>query len=282
MQLKSSKKKGARTIEQLSNHYEVEKAIATKLKQASREERKLIYQTMYDELFRQVPDHPRLQRRSNQQLTEIANQGKLKLIESFVDSNTTFLEFAPGDCQFATAICDRVKSVYGVDISDQREQKQARQTNFHLIVYDGYNLQLPENSIDVIFSDQLIEHFHPEDTQLHFQLVEKILKPQGLYIFRTPHKFTGPHDISGYFAEEAEGFHLKEWTYSELAKLLKQLNYSGWRGYWYAESKGLLIRLPFIYFILMEKLLEFFPPKYRKTLTKYLFTSSGITMIAVK
>lgn len=282
MQLKTSKKSGKRTLKELRNHYEVEKAIATKLKQATREERKLIYQTMYDELFRKVPDHPRLQRRSNQQVTKLANQGKLKLLEKFVDRTTTLLEFAPGDCQFATLMCDHVKSVYGIDISDQRESTQASPTNFHLIVYDGYNLQLPENSIDVVFSDQLIEHFHPEDTELHFQLVQKILKPQGLYVFRTPHKFTGPHDISGYFVDEAEGFHLKEWTYSELRQLLKKLNYSQWHGYWYAESKGLLVRLPFLYFVMVENLLRFFPKKIRKKLTKYLFTSSGITIVAVK
>jgi len=36
-----------RTIEQLRNHFEVEKEIATKLKNASKEKRKQIYRTMY-------------------------------------------------------------------------------------------------------------------------------------------------------------------------------------------------------------------------------------------
>jgi hypothetical protein len=53
-----------RSYEQVLNHYLVEKAIADKLKEANREERKLIYETMYDELFEKVPDHPRLKRRN--------------------------------------------------------------------------------------------------------------------------------------------------------------------------------------------------------------------------
>ena len=95
--------------------------------------------------------------------------------------------------------------------------------NFELIVYDGYELPIPDNTIDVVFSDQLIEHFHPDDTLFHFRLVRRILKPGGVYVFRTPHGFSGPHDISQYFCHSAKGFHLKEWTYVELSRLLHQV-----------------------------------------------------------
>jgi len=168
---------GDRTFEQIRNHYEVEKAIATRLKKATREERKIIYQTMYDELFKQVPDHSRLKRREDPKMTAIANQNKLKLIEKFIDKATIFVEFAPGDCRFAMSLCNRARFVYGVDISDQRGQFDNVPNNFELIIYDGYDLQMQENSADVVFSDQLIEHLHPEDTEFHFQLARKILRP---------------------------------------------------------------------------------------------------------
>ncbi|MBA7528006.1 hypothetical protein ES705_20189 [subsurface metagenome] len=268
-----------RTFEQIRNHYEVEKAIATRLKKATREERKIIYQTMYDELFKQVPDHSRLKRRENPKMTAIANQNKLKLIEKFIDKSTVFVEFAPGDCRFATSICNRVRSVYGVDISDQRGQFDNVPNNFELIIYDGYNLQMQENSADVVFSDQLIEHLHPEDTEFHFQLVRKILKPQGVYVFRTPHRFSGPHDVSRYFSDEAEGFHLKEWTYNEIAKILKRLKYSSWSGYKYTKRN--LIKKPFAYFIIIEYILNIFPKRLRKITSRCLL-SRYITIVAVK
>lgn len=268
-----------RTFEQIRNHYEVEKAIATRLKRATREERKIIYQTMYDELFKQVPDHSRLKRRENPKMTAIVNQNKLKLIEKFIDKSTIFVEFAPGDCRFAISICNRVRFVYGIDISDQRGQLDNVPDNFELIIYDGYDLQMQENSADVVFSDQLIEHLHPEDTEFHFQLVRKILRVQGVYVFRTPHRFSGPHDVSRYFSNEAEGFHLKEWTYSEIAKILKRLEYSSWSGYKYTKRD--LTRKPFAYFIIIEYILTMLPKRLRKITSRYLL-SRYVTIVAVK
>lgn len=40
---------------------------------------------------------------------------------------------------------------------------------------------MPENSADAVFSDQLIEHLHPEDIKFHLEMVRKILK-QRVYI----------------------------------------------------------------------------------------------------
>jgi len=154
-----------RTFEQIRNHYEVERAIATRLKKTIREGRKIIYQTMYDELFKQVPDHPRLKRREDPEMTALASQNKLKLIEKFIDKSTIFVEFAPGDCRFAINICNRVRFVYGVDISDQRGQLDNVPDNFELIIYDGYDLQMQENSTDVVC--RVYTYFgHPIDFQV--------------------------------------------------------------------------------------------------------------------
>jgi SAM-dependent methyltransferase len=267
-----------RTLEQLRNHYEVERALATKLKEASREERKIIYSTMYDELFQKVPDHPRLTAREDRTLTSAANQSKMKLLERFMDSSKVFVEFAPGDCRFALEVCKYFKFVYGIDISDQRGHIQNVPDNFELIIYDGYNLALKENSVDVVFSDQLIEHLHPEDTVLHFQLIKNILKKEGVYVFRTPHRFSGPDDISGYFSDEPEGFHLKEWTYTELTSLLKELNYSSWYGIY--RAKGVHIKMPSFYFTVVEKMLKTLSRQHRVNACRYFLP--GISMVAIK
>ena len=85
------------------------------------------------------------------------------------------------------------------------------------MVYDGYTLPLDDACHDVVFSDQLIEHLHPEDTELHFGLVHRLLAPGGTYLFRTPHALCGPHDVSRWFSDTPQGFHLKEWTSLALA-----------------------------------------------------------------
>jgi SAM-dependent methyltransferase len=259
-----------RTYEQILNHYLVEKAIAEKLKNSNREERKLIYATMYDELFKKVPDHSRIIQREDEQRTQIVNKEKLSMVHRFLKPSSIFVEFAPGDCRFAMEVTKYVKIVYAIDISDQRGQNKAIADNFNLIIYDGYNLnKIKEKSVDIIFSDQFIEHLHPEDTRLHFELAFKILKPGGKYLFCTPHAFTGPHDISCFFSSKPECFHLKEWTYYELVKLLKELNFSQIRTI--RMVKNIPVTLPYIFFQISEYMLKTFCQPYK--LAHYLVPS---------
>ena len=265
-----------RTVQQIWNHYQVERALASKLKQSDREGRRTIYATMYEELFLKVPDHPRLTTRDSAEMTAAAIQSKMKVIRRFVNRETVFAEFAPGDCKFAMKLCRQVRFVYGIDISDQRGQTITAPVNFKLIVYNGYHLELEENSVDVVFSDQLIEHLHPEDTIHHFQLVQKILKKNGLYVFRTPHSFCGPHDISGYFSDEAEGFHLKEWTYQELAAVLSELKFSSWRGI--LSVKGVCMSLPAPFFVLIEKMLGTLPRNLKRLAARHLLPRVSIVV----
>jgi SAM-dependent methyltransferase len=100
-----------------------------------------------------------------------------------------------------------------------------------LVVYDGYHLDLPDHCADLLFSYQFIEHLHPDDVLLHFQLAHRLLRPGGKYIFATPHRFSGPHDISRLFSDVPQGFHLKEWTYRELAAVVKAARFSRWHSY---------------------------------------------------
>lgn len=251
-----------RSLKQVENHYKAEKSLAAELKQADREKRKEIYPVMYDKLFQQVPDHPRLQRRKSKRLTLESNRSKFNLVKKFVDKNTVFVEIAAGDCKFAKEMAKHVNYVYGVDISDQTGEDEKFPDNFKLITYDGYNLAMEDESVDVVFSDQLIEHLHSEDTKYHFQLVNRILKQNGLYVFRTPHEFSGPHDVSKYFSDKAEGFHLKEWTYGELVSLLKEINYAK---FWCLTGiKSIRFKVPVLYLIFFENFLDLFSEHFKK------------------
>lgn len=256
-----------RSFEQILNQYMVEKSIAENIKKSSRTERKHIQATMYDELFSKVPDHPRLTRRGSVELTSIANKSKFSQVSRFLNKTSVCVEFAPGDCKFSFEVAKRVKFVIGVDISDQRSSEDITPDNFRLIVYDGWDLnEIGDNSIDLVFSDQLIEHFHPEDTRLHFQLVHRILKVGGRYIFNTPHRLTGPHDISKYFSYEAECFHLKEWTYGEINKIVMGLGYSKFHPYW--SGRGVAIRVPCFYHAICESVLGSIPKKYIRNVAR--------------
>lgn len=266
-----------RTYENVLHHFEIESAIAKQLMAADREGRKKIYSTMYDELFAQVPDHPRLTRRDDPAETASMNRRKMRLIAPFVAPDGDVLEFGAGDCRFAFELAKIARKVFAVDIADQIGPDAERPANFELVVYNGYDLDLPEGSIDTAFSDQLIEHLHPEDTEHHFRIVHGVLRPGGVYTFRTPHRLTGPHDVSRYFSETAEGFHLKEWTYGQLSALLTQTGFRRIEAYWF--GRGQLVRVPLAAFQTTESLLRHVPFG-RRTVMNYLLP--GITIAAYK
>lgn len=250
-----------RSAAQVTNHYLVEKELAQKLRNtSSRAERTSFYRSMYDELFRRVPDHPRLLIRDNEARSRRHVAISLAIVEPFLTPDAVVAEFAPGDCKLSREIARSVKRVYGIDISDQREANHDGPDNFSLVVYDGYETaEIATGSVDVAFSDQLIEHLHPQDTEDHFRFVNRLLKRGGAYVLRTPHCSSGPHDVSQYFSDVPQGFHLKEWTFAELFALLRRLDYSSVRTYWYA--RGFSLRLPKLYFLAAEKLAPMFGRK---------------------
>jgi len=114
-----------------------------------------------------------------------------------------------------------------VDVSRQVLTRQAGDpSNLELYIMTAGELGFPVNSFDIAFSSQLIEHLHPEDIESHFASVYRVLRTTGVYAFDTPSRLNGPHDISALFDDVATGFHLKEWTYRELAGCLRKAGFT--------------------------------------------------------
>ena len=80
-------------------------------------------------------------------------------------------------------------------------------------------------TIDMAYSNQLVEHLHPDDIFDQTKNILNILKNKGRYVCITPNKLSGPHDISKYFDDVATGFHLKEYTTRELIRLQKKSDF---------------------------------------------------------
>lgn len=94
---------------------------------------------------------------------------------------------------------------------------------------DGVHLDEYEakDSYDVVASDQVVEHIHPDDTGVHFRGALTILKPGGRYIFRTPYALFGPWDITRVMGgEEPAGLHLREFCYRDIVPLLKSAGFT--------------------------------------------------------
>ena len=114
-----------RSPERLRHHYEVEKELGDHMRASTRAERTELFSRLYGELFERVPDHPRLVRRETPEESRPGVEARMAILRGHIGSDTTFLEFAPGDCRLAYEVCKQVKKVVGVDISDQRAEGEA-------------------------------------------------------------------------------------------------------------------------------------------------------------
>jgi SAM-dependent methyltransferase len=123
------------------------------------------------------------------------------------------------------ALAPLVRQVYGLDVSAEITSRVALPPNFKLILSDGTSVPLPPDSVDVAYSNQLMEHLHPDDAFEQLQGIWRALRPGGVYICVTPNRVNGPHDISQYFDSVATGFHLKEYTVAELSQLFRKVGF---------------------------------------------------------
>lgn len=262
-----------RSIKQLTNHYLVEKELADQIRRSTREERQTLLPKVYDELFARVPDHPRLTRRESPHDSQRSVDKRLNILRGVLNDNTVFLEIAPGDCRLACAVAERVARVYAADISDQRTPGAIPPSNFELVLFDGFHLDLPPAFADIAFSYQFLEHLHPEDLGAHMELVARALKPRGMYVLDTPHSFSGPHDISRYFSHTAEGFHMHEWTYGEIAKLGRRHGFNRMSVYRFGRRWD--TPLASLATLLAESLFRLLPVKLRWRLSQRVF--GGVT-----
>jgi SAM-dependent methyltransferase len=257
-------RKEVRSPALLREHYEVEKELADRLRHATREERRSLYGAIYDELYRRVPHHPQLTRKSSAQLTQAALAPQLRILRPHLGPETTLLELGPGDCSLSMAVAPLVRQVFGLDVSEKITQRLSLPANFTLILSDGTSVPLPPDSVDVAFSNQLMEHLHPDDAFEQLAGIWRALRPGGLYICLTPNRLSGPHDISQHFDAVATGFHLKEYTVGELTGLFRTVGFRKVEAL--LGHRGRVRRAPVAPVIAAEKVLAMTPPKLRKKL----------------
>jgi SAM-dependent methyltransferase len=148
--------------------------------------------------------------------------------------------------------------------------------NFELIISDGVSIPVPESSISIAYSDQLMEHLHPQDAFEQLRNVYKALTKGGVYICITPNRLSGPHDISKYFDKVATGFHLKEYTNMELMRLFRKVGFS--KVVPYMDGRVIPNLVPLIFY---ETLLGILPHSFRNELLKTLSYPALVSIVMV-
>jgi len=254
-----------RSAEQLRRHYEIEKELADRLRKAPPEERRRLYPAVYTELFRSVPDHPAHTRKLDAAAAAANVEQQRRLLDRFLNPRSRFLEIGAGDGSLAVSVAKNVAEVCAVDVADQFPPLERRPSNCRfLVIADGCRIPLPEASVDVAYSNQVMEHLHPEDAAAQLREIYRVLAPGGSYLCITPNRVCGPHDVSKFFDDVATGFHLREYRVGELVKLFRETGFEQVRAF--AGLKGRFFVVPWRLLHCLETLFWMLPGGIRKSL----------------
>jgi SAM-dependent methyltransferase len=261
------RQRGERRSEaQLREHYAIERELAERLRTASRAERRTLYTELYDELLRRVPHHPLLKDNYREaQGREVDRQ--FGFLRRFLRPDANYMEVGAGDCALALKVAGLVKQVYVIEVSEEITRTVKAPPNFTLIISDGCSVPLPEGAVDVAFSNQLMEHLHPDDAEEQLRNIYRALAAGGRYICVTPNRLYGPRDISEHFDEVATGFHLREYSAREIRRLFLETGFS--RVDFYAGARGWFVRCPSWIVAALEGALGTLPHRPRKAIADF-------------
>ena len=258
------------TEEMIIAHWELEKNLTKELLESNSENRWETFERCYNTLYKEIWWLNQFTGSNSKIPLSYRYQNWINLVGS---PPKKIYEVGSGKGEMISYLASLDFECKATEISHERGEKFCpKQFNLKWGISDGIHLQKFEspNSYDVVISNQVIEHLHPDDLCQHFKGVLSILSKGGKYIFITPHRYKGPSDISRVFkCDRAMGMHLKEYTYLELKELLKisgfkkikaifripaKINY--FLGYNFKPKSSYLY---LIYLCMIEKLISFLP-----------------------
>ena len=255
-----------RSASQVREHYTIERELAERLRTAPAEQRAALYGEVYDELFRRVRHHPQLtasrgERRAERERS-VAYQWAL--LRRFLAPGHAFAEIGAGDCALALRAAQVARRVFAVDVSEQLTRIARRPANLEVRLTRGAAVPVETGAVEVAFSNQLMEHLHPEDAAEQLREIHRSLAAGGVYVCITPNRLSGPHDVSRHFDERATGLHLREYSAGELRALMREAGFREVR--FFAGARGRYVRVPYAVLALAESVLEALPARLRKAI----------------
>jgi SAM-dependent methyltransferase len=289
------------TEQMILEHWELEKTLTKYLLESNLENRWEVFEQAYTTLY------SKLQLQSSFQTDSTPPVEKYKTWLKIIGSPPKRIyEIGSGKGEMISYLAKCGFECKATEITKERGSKYLNDplSNLSWGNSDGVHLDLfePTEFYDLVVSNQVIEHFHPDDLTTHFKSAYQILANQGKYIFTTPHCHTGPHDISLVFGyDNPQGMHLKEYTYRELHDSLKMAGYK--RIYCAAPANFIkllsilgikkeeqIIRTSILYFnmmLIVESILFLIPIKklrrfFSRLLRKVYLFADNIFLIAEK
>lgn len=266
--------------EELYEIYIIEKKQSKLLREEkSSNQRKKLYSSTYNNYFKKLPFHPQFKIKENINTRNSRLVFQLNQIRNFLNKHKVFVEIGAGDCSLTIELSKHCKEAIAIEVSEEIIKDLKFPNNSKCLICNGFNFPIKDDYVNVAYSNQLMEHLHPEDALDQVKEIYRFLKKQGVYICLTPNGINGPHDISRFYGDELVGFHLKEYLLSELRYLFKSVGFRKVKYFTIIRNKT--IYFPYIIILLCEKFILLFPINLRRKIYKWPFISRMMNAIVI-
>ena len=205
-----------------------ERVLRARILNSSADTRQDVVSQAYGELFDRFPDHAVFDYTDESR----RESGRLAagMIAPLARPGWRVLEVGCGRGDVLFALAEAGLHCTGVEPSHRMIQVCEQGSGVDVQYGTADRLQFPDGAFDLVFSQQVLEHLHPDDVPAHLAEAFRVLRPGGLLAVETPNRRTGPQDISRGFTPTAEGLHLKEWCMAELTAAFRTAGFVRLRG----------------------------------------------------
>jgi len=214
------------TEEMILKHWELEKHLRKELLESTPDNRWEVFERCYSKLYGELGWLTQLSHTERNEPPSVVYGNWIDVIGP---PPMQVYEVGSGKAELIRYLASCGFECKTAEITPERGEKWVSpHPNLSWGVSDGVHLDRfePTDFYDVVISINVIEHLHPDDLFDHSRGVFSVLSSGGRYIFATPHVSAGPSDISRVFRRDTPmGMHLKEYTYCEIARLLKQAGF---------------------------------------------------------
>jgi len=216
------------TYDRRKAQFALEKKLRMRILNSARKERPAVTSLTYQELFDKFPDHS-VFLQNNASRKRKGERGAAMILP-LANKGQRILEVGCGQGDVLLELAKRGLNCFGIEPSRHMIEFCDGLPGVTILHGTAERLEFPDEIFDLVFSQQLIEHLHPDDVPNHFAEVLRVLRPGGVLAIETPNRSTGPQDISRGYAKVAEGLHLKEWSVRELIDQYRRIGFVRLRG----------------------------------------------------
>jgi 2-polyprenyl-3-methyl-5-hydroxy-6-metoxy-1,4-benzoquinol methylase len=220
-------------------HYEIEKQYAGRILKTPKgsEERRQLFQQAYSDVIGNIIERYDPGGGETNYTDTVVGIVKTLLSPS-VRKSAKIFDLGCGSGHLLISLAKDGYDVYGIDVS-RASIEQAKQDlsafgkSEHVQHGDVLDYHAP-TKFDVIVMDNVIEHLVPDETPDILAKCHEMLGEQGYLVVLTPHTFSGPHDVSKHFlpfGAKAEGFHLKEFSFTDMDEFLRRAGFQDVLGF---------------------------------------------------